>query len=183
MNARSNRFSTSYLLVDGYNIIYAWKHLRRLADGAGGSLDAARQTLVDILANYRGVRHQEIIVVFDAHKVNGGIGSVERRNGVFMVYTREAETADEYIERAAGAIMKENIRVRVATSDYLEQIIIMGQGAARLFAEDLQREVEEAERDIRTRINEPKPIHKNRLFDNLDPKTAELLEKIRLGEE
>jgi hypothetical protein len=100
-----------------------------------------------------------------------------------MVYTREAETADEYIERAVGEILKENIRVRVATSDYIEQIIIMGQGAARLHAEDLQKEVEEAEKDIRKRINEPKPIQKNRLFDNLDSKTAELLEKIRLGQD
>jgi len=173
----STRFSTSYLLVDGYNIIQAWKKLRCLADS---SLDAARSQLVDILANYRGFKHQEIIVVFDAHRVDG-VGSVEHRNGVYVVYTREAETADEYIERAAGEMVRENIRVRVATSDYLEQIIIMGQGAARLFAEDLQKEIEEAERDIRKRINEPKPIQKNRLFDNLDPKTAEMLERLRLG--
>lgn len=173
------QFATAYLLVDGYNIIHAWKDLKHLADG---SLDAARTKLVDILANYKGIRHQEIIVVFDAHKVNGGVGSVERRNGIFMVYTREAETADEYIERAAGAIARENIRVRVATSDYIEQIIILGQGAARLFAEDLKKEVEEAEQDIRYRINITKPIHKNRIFDNLDPKTAEILEKLRLGE-
>jgi predicted RNA-binding protein with PIN domain len=178
----SNRFTTSYLLVDGYNIIHAWKNLKRLTDGADGSIDAARSTLVDILANYKGYREQEIIVVFDAHKVNGGVGSVLNRNGVYIVYTREAETADEYIERAVGIILKENIRVRVATSDYMEQIIVMGQGAARLFAEDLQREVEEAEREIRTRIDEPKPIQKNRLFDNLDKKTAEILERIRLGE-
>lgn len=171
---------TPYLLVDGYNIIHAWQILRYMAEG---SLDAARTKLVDILANYRGLRHQEIIVVFDAHKVNGGIGSVELRNGVYMVYTREAETADDYIERAAGTIARENIRVRVATSDYLEQMIILGQGAARLFAEDLQKEVEEAERTIRTQINAAKPIHKNRIFDNLDPATAEILERIRLGKE
>jgi predicted RNA-binding protein with PIN domain len=179
----SNRFTTSYLLVDGYNIIHAWKNLKELSDGGDGSLEAARTTLVDILANYKGYRHQEIIVVFDAHRVNGGVGSVLNRNGVYIVYTREAETADEYIERAVGVILKENIRVRVATSDYMEQIIIMGQGAARLYAEDLRREVEEAERDIRIKINEPKPLQKNRLFDNLDPKTAEILERIRLGEQ
>jgi len=175
----TTRYTTSYLLVDGYNIIHAWKHLKEMADGA---LDAARTMLVDILANYRGVRHQEIIVVFDAHKVNGGIGSVESRNGIYMVYTREAETADEYIERAVGVILKENIRVRVATSDFIEQIIIMGQGAARLHAEDLQKEVEEAERDIRKMIDKPKPIQKNRLLDNLDPKTAAILERLRMGE-
>jgi len=179
----SSRYTTSYLLVDGYNIIHAWKKLKRLTDGLGGSLDAARTTLVDILANYKGYRNQEIIVVFDAHRVNGGVGSVLVRNGIYIVYTREAETADEYIERAVGIILKENIRVRVATSDYMEQIIIMGQGAARLYAEDLQREVEEAERDIRKVIDEPKPLQKNRLFDNLDSKTAELLEQIRLGEQ
>ena len=173
----STRFSTSYLLVDGYNIIYAWKKLRSLADS---SLEAARTTLVDILANYRGYKHQEIIVVFDAH-MSPGVGSLEQRNGIFIVYTREAETADEYIERAAGEIAKENIHVRVATSDHLEQIIIMGQGAARIFAEDLQKEVEEAERDIRRRIDGPKPIQKNRLFDNLDAETAETMERLRLG--
>ncbi|MCL2407578.1 MAG: NYN domain-containing protein [Defluviitaleaceae bacterium] len=178
--SKSTRFTDAYLLVDGYNIIHAWKNLREMADA---DIEGARTMLVDILANYQGVRHQEIIVVFDAHKVNGGIGSVEKRNGVYMVYTREAETADEYIEKAAGAMVKENFRVRVATSDYLEQIIIMGQGAARIFAEDLQTEVEEAERDIRRQINEPKPIHKNRLLDNIDPKTASILEKIRLGKD
>ena len=168
-----------YLLVDGYNIIHAWEQLKFMADG---SLDAARTKLVDILANYRGLKEQEIIVGFDAHKVNGGIGSVEKRNGVFMVYTREAETADDYIERTAGAIAREQIRVRVATSDYLEQMIIMGHGAARLFAEDLKKEVEEAERFIRHQITVNKPIHKNRLLDNLDPETAALLERMRMGE-
>jgi len=172
-------FSTTYLLVDGYNIIHAWSRLKELANG---SLDAARTVLVDILANYKGVHHQEIIVVFDAHKVNGGIGSVERRNGIYMVYTREAETADEYIERAVGEIVRENFHVRVATSDYIEQIVIMGQGAARIHAEELEKEVQEAEASIRRQINDTKPIRKNRLFENLDPKMAEILERLRMGE-
>jgi predicted RNA-binding protein with PIN domain len=173
----STQFSTAYLLVDGYNIIHAWKKLKAMAEV---SLISAREMLVDILANYRGYKHQEIIVVFDAHRVEGGTGAVEKRNGVYIVYTREAETADEYIEKTTGQLRRERIRVRVATSDHLEQIIIMGQGAARLFAEDLQREVNEVERIIRDRINKPKPIKKNMLYENLDPETAAAIEKMRM---
>jgi predicted RNA-binding protein with PIN domain len=174
----SAKFATSYLLVDGYNIIHAWKKLKEMADV---SLIAAREMLVDILANYKGFKHQEVIVVFDAHHVEGGVGSIEKRNGVYIVYTREAETADEYIEKTTGQLRRESFRVRVATSDHLEQIIVMGQGAARLFAEDLKREVEEAESDIRERINKPKPIKKNLLYENLDPETAAAIERMRLG--
>jgi predicted RNA-binding protein with PIN domain len=173
----STRFSKSFLLVDGYNIIHAWKKLKVMADA---SLIGAREMLVDILANYRGYNHQEVIVVFDAHHVEGGRGSVENRNGVYIVYTREAATADEYIEKTTGQLRRDSYHVRVATSDHLEQIIIMGQGAARLFAEDLQKEVEDVERVIRDRINKPKPIKKNMLFENLDPETAALLERMRL---
>lgn len=172
----SGRFSTSYLLVDGYNIIFAWDRLKNVAKT---SLEGARDMLADTLANYRGPTKQEIIIVFDANRVEGP-GSVIHRHGVYIVYTREAETADEYIERVTGELIRERIHVRVATSDHLEQIIVMGQGAARLFADELLREVQEVEQAIRRQIDSPKPFKKNWLIDNLDPKTALAVEKLRL---
>ncbi|MGM9608331.1 MAG: NYN domain-containing protein [Oscillospiraceae bacterium] len=135
-----------YLLVDGYNIIFAWEDLRALAQD---SLDAARTRLIERLRNYQGWRQCPVIVVFDAYKVKGNPGSVEKLGGVSVVYTKEAETADMYIEKAAHDLSK-NHRVRVATSDGLEQVIILGGGALRLPASAFEAEVKEAEDAIRT---------------------------------
>ena len=130
--------------MDGYNIIFAWEDLKALAQQ---DLAAARTVLEDILSNYRGFRNCEVILVFDAYKVKGNPGSVEKRNNVYVVYTREAQTADNYIERTTYELGRRH-RVRVATSDGLEQMIILGHGAMRLSAKAFRAEVEEANLQI-----------------------------------
>lgn len=127
-----------YLLVDGYNILFAWEDLAALARE---NLDAARIRLCDLLSNYQGVRNCQVIVVFDAYKVPGGQGSVNRYHNIHVVYTKEAETADAYIEKTTYALGGK-YRVRVATSDGPEQLIILGHGALRLSASAFRLEVE-----------------------------------------
>ena len=129
-----------YLLVDGYNIIFAWEELKAVAQQ---SLDAARVLLTELLCNYQGYRGSRVILVFDAYKVHGGVEKVEKHNNITVVYTKEAETADTYIERATYRLGKDN-RVRVATSDGLVQVIILGHGALRVSASALHDEVETA---------------------------------------
>ena len=135
---------TEYLLVDGYNIIFAWDELQRLA---AQDIAAARGALIDILANYQSFRKCRVIVVFDAYKVKGNPGSVQTVHGIKVVYTKEAETADTYIERATYELRRER-RVRVATSDGPEQVIILGHGALRVSARAFHAEVEAAEGQI-----------------------------------
>ena len=134
-----------YLLVDGYNIIFAWEELAELAKA---DLDAARHRLIQILCNYQGYRRCELILVFDAYKVKGNPGSIERHHGISVVYTREAETADMYIEKVTHTLARQH-RVRVATSDGLEQIIILGHGAVRVPARQFREEVHQVEEAIR----------------------------------
>ena len=134
-----------YLLVDGYNIIYAWEDLKEIARD---NLDAARSRLIHMLCNYQGVRRCEVILVFDAYKVKGNPGTVERFHNINVVYTKEAETADMYIEKVTHQIGKKH-RVRVATSDGLEQLIIFGQGALRVSAKSFREEVDLVEKEIR----------------------------------
>ena len=141
-----------YLLVDGYNIIFAWDDLKKIA---ADNLDAARAQLIHILANYRGWRQCRLILVFDAYRVKGNPGSVEEQSGISIVYTKEAETADTYIERISHELAKD-CRVRVATSDGTEQIIILGNGAFRMSAEELRQEVREAERQIAEHMGDMK---------------------------
>ena len=130
-----------YLLVDGYNIIFAWDELKAISRD---NLDAARQRLMDILSNYQGYRRCEIILVFDAYKVPRGVGEVSRYHNIYVVYTKEAETADAYIEKATYALSRKKHRVRVATSDNAEQLIILGHGALRVPAAAFHAEVEQA---------------------------------------
>ena len=134
-----------YLLVDGYNVIFAWDALRRLADGR---LDAARRRLMDILCNYAGYKRCVPILVFDAYKVRGGAREVEKYHNLYVVYTREAETADMYIERATHELAREH-RTRVVSSDGAEQIIVMGHGALRVSARAFEEEVNAVEKEIR----------------------------------
>ena len=134
-----------YLLVDGYNIIFAWDELKKIAED---NLDAAREVLVNRLSNYRGFTQCNLILVFDAYKVKGGIGSIEHINGIDVVYTKEAETADAYIEKVTHELAKKH-RVRVATSDGLEQLIILGSGAQRVSASEFLKEITETENKIR----------------------------------
>lgn len=133
-----------YLLVDGYNIIFAWDELKRIA---AENLDAARERLIHILSNYQGFRKNHVILVFDAYRVKGNLGSTETIGGINIVYTKEAETADTYIERVSHVLGKEH-RVRVATSDGMEQIIILGNGAYRVSAEELRIEIADTNRQI-----------------------------------
>jgi ribosomal protection tetracycline resistance protein len=134
-----------YLLVDGYNVLYAWDDLRALA---AENLDAARRRLADILCNYRGYRACEVILVFDAYRVPGGTGSVAPYHNISVVYTKEAETADTYIERVTHTLSREH-RVRVVTSDGAEQMIILGNGALRVPARIFREEVDAVEAAIR----------------------------------
>ncbi len=134
-----------YLLVDGYNIIFAWEELRELA---ARNIDSARDKLIDIMGNYQGYVGNTVIIVFDAYKVHGGSGSVLQYHNVHVVYTKEAETADQYIEKAVHTMIP-NYQVTVATSDALEQMIIWGSGAQRLSARGLLEDIERVNREIR----------------------------------
>lgn len=133
-----------YLLVDGYNIIFAWQELNELSRL---NIDAARDRLMDILCNYQGYVKCELILVFDAYKVSGGKGSVFDYHNIHVVYTKEAETADQYIEKITHKLTKE-YNVTVATSDRLEQMIIFGAGANRISAQGLLEEVKRINQDI-----------------------------------
>ena len=134
-----------YLLVDGYNIIFAWDGLNKTARE---SLDSSRVELINRMINYRIFKKCEIIIVFDAYKVKGNTGEINRcADGVTVVYTKEAETADSYIEKCAHTLAKDN-KVCVATSDALEQMIIFGSGAQRISARMLQDEVLQCEKEI-----------------------------------
>lgn len=151
-SARPAALQTEYLLVDGYNIIFAWDELAKLADR---DLDAARQTLTDILINYHGYKGTAIILVFDAYKVKGGVEKVEETGGIHVVYTKEKETADMYIERTTYD-MAQKYRVRVASSDNLEQMIILGHNAVSVSAGEFRLEVEQVNRRIRQILDRQK---------------------------
>ena len=139
-----------YLLVDGYNVIFAWDDLRRIAES---NLDAARRRLMDILCNYAGYKRCVPILVFDAYKVRGGVREVEKFHNLYIVYTKEAETADMYIERATHELAKER-RTRVVSSDGAEQVIVLGHGALRVSARAFAEEVAAVEKEIREFLQE-----------------------------
>ena len=168
-----------YLLVDGYNIIFAWEDLKELA---AVNIDGAREKLMDILCNYQGFKKSTLILVFDAYKVKGNPGSVETYHNIHVVYTKEAETADQYIEKTVHEIGRK-YRVTVATSDQLEQVIILGQGGQRMSARELLEDVIEVSHQIRETARQKSSSEKNYLFDHLDEETATRMERIRLGEE
>ena len=168
-----------YLLVDGYNIIFAWEDLKELA---AVNIDGAREKLMDILCNYQGFKKSTLILVFDAYKVKGNPGSVETYHNIHVVYTKEAETADQYIEKTVHEIGRK-YRVTVATSDQLEQVIILGQGGQRMSARELLEDVIEVSHQIRETARQKRSSDKNYLFDHLDEETAARMERIRLGEE
>ena len=168
-----------YLLVDGYNIIFAWEDLKELA---AVNIDGARERLMDILCNYQGFKKSTLMLVFDAYKVKGNPGSVETYHNIHVVYTKEAETADQYIEKTVHEIGRK-YRVTVATSDQLEQVIILGQGGQRMSARELLEDVIEVSHQIRETARQKRSSDKNYLFDHLDEETAARMERIRLGEE
>lgn len=146
------QFKEEYILVDGYNIIFAWGELKKLANK---DINLARETLITRLVNYNAIKDVNLAIVFDAYKVKGGLGEVEKVNGISVIYTKEAETADSYIEKASHTLAKD-YNVKVATSDSLEQIIIMGAGAMRISAKDFEKEVSLVEESIKKYISDQK---------------------------
>ncbi len=141
---------TEYLLVDGYNVIFAWDSLKELSKD---NVEGARNALINILCNYQGYKKCEVILVFDAYKVKGSSREVEKVNNINIVYSKEAETADMYIEKVSHKLAKNN-KVRVVTSDALEQLIILGNGALRVSSREFLYEIQQAEEDIRNIISE-----------------------------
>ncbi len=166
-----------YLLVDGYNIIFAWEDLNALAQL---DIHAAKDRLMDILSNYQGYRQCTLILVFDAYKVQGHREEVTTYHNIFVVYTKEAETADQYIEKTVHRIGRQN-QVTVATSDRLEQIIIMGQGANRISASGFREEVERAAQEMQKGWGVRRERARSYLFDQVGEDVADYLEEIRLG--
>ena len=152
-----------YLLVDGYNIIYAWENLREMAEK---DVKAARDTLIDILSDYGGFVREHVICVYDAYRVPGGTERVERYGTIDVVYTKEAETADQYIEKAAHELGRQ-YGVRVATSDAIEQMIIYGAGAVRLSAKDFLAEVVRAKAEMKERIAPDVQVRNGHLHTSL----------------
>ncbi len=151
-----------YLLVDGYNIIFAWDELKELAEV---NLQGARGKLMDILCNYQGYKQNIVILVFDGYKVPGNIGEVLKYHNIYVVYTKEAETADQYIEKTVHEIAKEHV-VKVATSDAMEQMIIIGQGAFRMSAKDLLTEIVLTNQQMKEEhMPESKDLKQYLLFD------------------
>ena len=138
--------------------------------------------LQDILCNYQGFKKCNLILVFDGYKVKGNPGEVIKYHNIHVIFTKEAETADQYIEKVTQEIGRTH-HVKVATSDKLEQVIILGKGAVRLSARDLEKEIKETNDEIHKQHLERIPSKKNRLFDNVDPALFEYLEKIRLNKQ
>ena len=167
-----------YLLVDGYNIIFSWEELNELAKE---NIHAACDKLMDILSNYQGYRTCTLILVFDAYQVEGHVEEIITYHNIYVVYTKEAETADQYIEKTVHRIGRQ-YQVTVATSDGLEQVIIMGQGAHRISAQGLKKEIEDTEKTAREEWHQRRQSSKTYLFDHMSEEMQEQMEKIRLGE-
>lgn len=166
-----------YLLVDGYNIIFAWEDLNELAKV---NIEGARNKLMDVLCNYQGYKKCILILVFDAYKVEGGQGSVQKYHNIHVVYTKEAETADQYIEKTVHE-MGQKHHVTVATSDALEQVIIMGQGASRMSARNLLEEIQMMKQEIREYYIEKQKKSGTYLFAHLPEELVDVMEDVRLG--
>lgn len=166
-----------YLLVDGYNVIFAWDDLKELAKI---NIEAARNKLMDILCNYQGFRKCVVILVFDAYKVDGFALEIQKYHNIHVVYTKEAETADQYIEKVVHQIGKK-YHVTVVTSDGVEQVVTTGQGGTLISSREFKEEVELVRRQIREEYESRREAGKNYLFDHMDEKTAEEMEEVRLG--
>ncbi|WP_409229336.1 NYN domain-containing protein [Gudongella sp. SC589] len=163
---KGNRKSKEYLFVDGYNIINSWENLKEISKV---DLEQARTTLVEILAEYKHYSGIEIFVVFDAYMVKGNNRSEEEYKGIRVIYTKENELADHYIEKALDEMGRE-MRVRVATSDWVEQQIILSRGGIRISARELQAEIEDEMRMVnrkRKRLNTRNDISIGRLEDQV----------------
>lgn len=169
---KSKEVKENYLLVDGYNIIYAWADLREIASD---NMDGARIKLLDCLSNYQGIRKCQVIVVFDAYRVQGHHTEIMEYHNIHVVYTKEAETADQYIEKFAHD-HQEKYHVTVATSDGLEQIIIRGAGCHLLSARELKEEIESANKKLMEAYQEKQIVERNYLVDALSKETKQQLQ-------
>lgn len=152
-----------YLLVDGYNMIFSWKELKELAKT---NLEAARKRLIDALCNYQGYKQYEIILVFDAYKVNGNPGEIRKQDTIYIVYTKAKQTADMYIESVAHT-MASQCRVIVATSDGMEQLIVMGEGAERMSARELERDLHYVHQYELSQYREKSPQYRNHALEDI----------------
>ncbi len=166
-----------YLLVDGYNVIHAWPDLKELAQM---NFEAARNKLMDILCNYQGYKKIPVILVFDAYKVEGFQQEIQKYHNIHVVYTKEAETADQYIEKVVHEIGK-RYHVTVVTSDGIEQIVTLGQGGTLISSREFLEEVNIVRRQIETDIADRKETAKNYLFQHMDENMAKEMEEVRLG--
>lgn len=166
-----------YLLVDGYNVIFAWDDLKELAQD---NIEAARNKLMDILSNYQGFRKCIVILVFDAYKVDGYALEIQKYHNIHVVYTKEAETADQYIEKVVHHIGKK-YHVTVVTSDGVEQVVTLGQGGTLISSREFREEYEVVRRQIREEYESRRESGKNYLFDHMDEELAEEMEDVRLG--
>lgn len=166
-----------YLLVDGYNVIFAWDDLKELA---AVDIGAARDKLMDILCNYQGFKKCVLILVFDAYKVEGYALEIQKYRNIHVVYTKEAETADQYIEKVVHHIGRK-YHVTVVTSDGVEQVITMGQGGTRVSSRDFLEEVRLTEKLIREEAEKHRENGRNYLFDHMDEELVKEMEEVRLG--
>lgn len=166
-----------YLLVDGYNVIFAWDDLKELAKV---NIEAARNKLMDILCNYQGFKKCVLILVFDAYKVEGYAMEIQKYHNIHVVYTKEAETADQYIEKVVHEIGK-RYHVTVVTSDGVEQVITLGQGGTLTSSREFREEVEIVNRQIMEEAESRRESGKNYLFDHMDEDLARDMEEVRLG--
>lgn len=173
-NYQPKQNAEEYLLVDGYNIIFAWEELKALAED---NIDGARGRLLDILCNYQGIRKCHLIVVFDAYRVVGHQTEIFDYHNIHVVYTKEAETADQYIEKFAHEHGRK-YRVVVATSDGLEQIIIRGAGCELLSAREFEREVIEKNKQLMESYQENNEKSRNYLMEGVSEKLKEALEQV-----
>ena len=172
--------SSEILIVDGYNIIFAWDELKKLAET---SLELARGRLADILCNYQGYKKNEIILVFDAYKVKENSGKIIHYHNIDIIYTKEQQTADAFIE-AISYQTAGKYQVRVATSDGMEQIVILTNGAARMTARELYKDVEETKKEIEKQAERLKDKNKRRtLLDMLSGNDADIMDNLRLTED
>lgn len=168
---------TEYLLVDGYNVIFAWDELKELAKI---DIDSARGRLMDILSNYQGFRKETVILVFDAYKVDGEHLEIQKYHNIHVVYTKHAETADQYIEKVVHQIGRK-YHVKVVTSDAVEQVVTVGQGGQLISSREFLEEIKIVRKEIQEEYNLHRESGKNYLFDHMDKELLEEMEAVRLG--
>lgn len=166
-----------YLLVDGYNVIFAWEDLKELAKE---NIEAARNKLMDVLCNYQGFKNYPLILVFDAYKVEGEAMEIFKYHNIHVVYTKEAETADMYIEKVVHEVGRK-YHVTVVTSDGVEQVITQGQGGTIISSREFLEEVKIVNRQIQEEWELHKESAKNYLFDHMDRELAGHMEEVRMG--